>query len=123
MKTAKSKKKETNIINIKHFLQQPTQPNQSINGNTEHAQWYYIYYSCIVNTNAFSALTLLDGHQKGHPACKKLSSGMLAWFCLGQGADLHMAQLTPLPLTISCFRKSRLVLPSWLYFSGASSPG
>jgi len=28
---------------------------------------------------AFSALTLLDGRQKGHPACKKLSGGVLAW--------------------------------------------
>jgi len=27
----------------------------------------------------FSALTLLVGRQKGHPACKKLSSGVLAW--------------------------------------------
>ena len=27
----------------------------------------------------FSALTLLDGRQKGHPACKKLSDGVLAW--------------------------------------------
>ena len=34
---------------------------------------------------AFSALTLLVGWQEGHPACKKLSGGMLA--------DLHMAQL------------------------------
>jgi len=25
--------------------------------------------------------------------------------CLGQGADLHMAQLMPLPLTVSCFSK------------------
>ena len=33
--------------------------------------------------------------------------------CLGQGADLNMAQLMPLPLTISCSSKSRLVLPSW----------
>jgi len=35
--------------------------------------------------------------------------------CLGQGADLHIAQLMPLPLTISCSSKSRLVLPSWFY--------
>jgi len=28
---------------------------------------------------AFSALTLLVGRQKGHPACKKLSGGVLAW--------------------------------------------
>jgi len=29
--------------------------------------------------NAFSALTLLVGRQEGHPACKKLSGGVLAW--------------------------------------------
>jgi len=28
--------------------------------------------------NAFSALTLLVGRQEGHPACKKLSDGVLA---------------------------------------------
>jgi len=28
---------------------------------------------------AFSALTLLVGQQEVHPACKKLSGGMLAW--------------------------------------------
>jgi len=42
---------------------------------------------------------------------------------LGQGAGLHMAQLMPLPLTISCSSKSRLVFPSWFYLSGTSSPG
>jgi len=29
--------------------------------------------------NAVSALMLLVGRQEGHPACKKLSSGVLAW--------------------------------------------
>jgi len=28
---------------------------------------------------AFSALTLLVGQQEGHPACKKLRGGVLAW--------------------------------------------
>jgi len=28
---------------------------------------------------AFSALTLLVRRQEGHPACKKLSGGLLAW--------------------------------------------
>jgi len=28
---------------------------------------------------AFSALTLLVGQQEGHPTCKKLSGGVLAW--------------------------------------------
>ena len=31
---------------------------------------------------AFSALTLLAGRQEGHPACKKLSSGVLAWLSI-----------------------------------------
>jgi len=58
---------------------------------------------------AFSALTLLVGRQEGHPACKKLSGGMLAWLSAWD-AGLHIAQQMPLPLTISCSSKSRLVL-------------
>jgi len=34
--------------------------------------------------------------------------------CLGQGADLHMAQLMPLPLTISFAP----VNPDWFYLPG-----
>ena len=54
----------------------------------------------------FSALTLLVGRQEGHPACKKIEwwgAGMVV--CLERGADLHMAQLMLLPLTVSCFNK------------------
>jgi len=40
---------------------------------------------------AFSALTLLVGRQEGHPACKKLSGGMLAWL---SGTPLHSTPLT-----------------------------
>ena len=29
--------------------------------------------------------------------------------CLDQGAGLHMAQLMPLPLTVSCFSKIQIV--------------
>jgi len=32
-----------------------------------------------VHQYAFSALTLLVGQLEGHPACKKLSGGVLAW--------------------------------------------
>jgi len=47
-----------------------------------------------------SALTLLVGRQEGHPACKKTEwSGAGVVICLEQCADLHMAQLMPLPLT------------------------
>ena len=35
--------------------------------------------SFFMEVSAFSALTLLVGRQEGHPACKKLSGGVLAW--------------------------------------------
>jgi len=31
------------------------------------------------NETAFNALMLLVGQQEGHPACKKVSGGVLAW--------------------------------------------
>jgi len=37
------------------------------------------FHSVIHSSFAFSALTLLVGRQEGHPACKKLSGGVLAW--------------------------------------------
>jgi len=55
---------------------------------------------------AFSALTLLVGRQEGHPACKNLSVGVV--ISLERGADLHSAQLMPLPLTVSCFSKIQI---------------
>ena len=59
-----------------------------------------------VVTSAFSALMLLVEQQEGHPACKKLSGGVV--ICLERSADLHMAQLMPLPLTVSCFSKIQI---------------
>ena len=72
---------------------------------------------------AFSALTLLVGWQEGHPACKKTEWwGTCMVICLERGADLHMAQLMPLPLTVSCFSKIQIgftfLLPAHL-----GSPG
>jgi len=63
-------------------------------------------------TYAFSALTLLVGWQEGHPACKKQWWGTGVVICLERGADLHTAQLMPLPLTVSCFSN-----PDWFYLS------
>ena len=57
----------------------------------------------------FTALTLLVGWQEGHPACKKIEWwGASMVICLELGADLHMAQLMPLPLTVSCFSKIQI---------------
>jgi len=76
-----------------------------------------------LSLHAFSALTLFVGRQEGHPACKNwvVDAGVVV--CLGQGGDMHMAQLILLPLTISCCSKSRLVLPSLFYVFGAYLPG
>jgi len=71
----------------------------------------------------FSALTLLVGRQEGHLPCKNWVVGCWHGYVSGQGADLHMAHLMPLPLTVPCSSKSRLVLPSWFYLPGASVNG
>ena len=76
-----------------------------------------------VREGAFSALTLLVGQQEGHPACKKLSGGVRGMvICLERGADLHMAQLMPLPLTVSCFGKIQIGF-TFLVPSHLASPG
>ena len=72
---------------------------------------------------AFSALTLLVGRQEGHPACKKHSGGAAGVVvCLEQDADLHMAQLMPLPLTVSCFNKIQIGF-TFLVPAHPGSPG
>jgi len=65
-------------------------------------------------TCAFSALTLLVGRQEGHPACKKLSGGILAWLSVWSEV-----QTCTWPSRCHCHSlsldsvKSRLVLPFW----------
>jgi len=57
----------------------------------------------------FSALTLLVGRQEGHLACRKVEwYGAAMVICLERGVDFHMAQLVPLPLTVSCFSKIQI---------------
>ena len=72
-----------------------------------------------LTANAFSALTLMVGQQEEHPACKKTDWwGAGVGICLERGADLHMAQLMPLPLTVSCFSKIHIsftfLVPAYL---------
>jgi len=59
-------------------------------------------------TMAFSAVTLLVGRQEGHPACKNLSGGVLAWLSIWSEVQTCMSQLMPLPLTVSCFSKIQI---------------
>jgi len=44
-----------------------------------------------INGSDISALTLLVGRQEGHPACKKLSGGMLAWLAWLSGMGCRLA--------------------------------
>jgi len=81
----------------------------------EETDWMtFNYYCTLHNSIAFSALTLLVGRQEGHPACKKLSGGVLAWLSVWSavqtciwpsGCHCHSLSLASV--------KSRLVLPFW----------
>jgi len=59
---------------------------------------------------------LLVGWQEGHPACKKLSGGFLAW--LSVWSEVQTCACGPADATaIHCLAsvKSRLVLPFWYW--------
>ena len=72
---------------------------------------------------AFSALTLSVGRQEGHPACKKTECwGAGVVICLERDADLHMAQLMPMPLTVSCSSKIQIGF-TFLVLAHLGSPG
>ena len=99
---------ETNCDSIYCFLQQHRVTKTR---KTSLCSDIYICWQC---DTAFSALTLLVGRQEGHPACKKIErwdTGVV--ICLKRGADLHMTQLMPLPLTVSCSSKIQIGLPFW----------
>ena len=69
---------------------------------------------CHIMDCAFSASTLLVGRQEGHPACKKLSGGVLAWLSVWS-----KVQTCIWPSWCHCHSlsldsvKSRLLLPFW----------
>ena len=67
--------------------------------------------------------TLLVGRQEGHPACKKTEWwGAGVVIGLEQHADWHIAQLMPLPLTVSCFSKIQIGF-TFLVLAQLGSPG
>jgi len=72
---------------------------------------------------AFSALTLLVRQQEGHPVCKKLSGGVLAWLSAwSEVQTCSMVQRMPLPLTVSCFSKIQFGF-TFLVLAHPGSPG
>jgi len=84
---------------------------------------YKLLFALYILSFAFSALTLLVGRQKGHPACKRTEWwGAGVVICLEQGADLHMVQPMPLPLTVSCFSTIQIGF-TFLVLAYPGSPG
>ena len=86
------------------------------------AIWTYITASLLIHHlqyNAFRAFAITDlmlfvGRQEGHPACKKLSGGVLAWLSVWSEVQIciwpswcHYHSLSLASV------KSRLVLPFW----------
>ena len=66
---------------------------------------------------AFSALTLLVGRQEGHPACKNLSGGVLAWLSVWSYScrcRLAYGPADATALTVSCFSKIQIGFTSLL---------
>ena len=84
--------------------------------------WHNTMYILILPTfnHSFSAFTL--GGRKGIRPVKTEWWGAGVVVCLEQGADLHMAQLMPLPLTVSCFSKIQIGF-TFLVLAHLHSPG
>ena len=68
----------------------------------------------VLDSHAFSALTLLVGRQEGHMACKKLSGGVLAWLSVWNEVQtcIWPSWCHSHSLSLASV-KSRLVLPFW----------
>jgi len=72
------------------------------------------HFNITGSVSAFSALKLLVGWQVGHPACKILSGGMLAWLCVWVKVQIctwhrwcHCHPLSHAPVN-----------PDWFYLPG-----
>ena len=86
--------------------------------------WFSVFICCYLVkivflefrtiVSAFSALTLLVGRQEGHPACKKLSGGVLVWLSVWSEVQTCICSSWCHCHSLSLASvKSRLVLPFW----------
>ena len=66
--------------------------------------------------NAFSALMPLVGWQEGHPACKKLSGGVLEWLSGWSEVQTCILPSGCHSLSLASI-KSRLVFPFWYWLT------
>jgi len=78
-------------------------------------------FVCLFNSSVRWRFWL--GGTKGiRPAKKNWVVGTGVVICLERGADLHMVQLMPLPLTVSCFSKIQIGF-TFLIPAHPGSPG
>ena len=100
--------------------------------------YFTAYVLCLINVLKFqecaktiyllryiTCLQCFDtvGRQERHPACKKTEwQGAGVVICLELGVDLQVAQLMPLPLTVSCFSKIQIGF-TFLVPAHLGSPG
>jgi len=68
----------------------------------------------------FDAVGWAAGRASGLQKTEWWGAGVVV--CLEQGADLHMVQLMPMPLTVSCFSKIQIGF-SFLVPAHLGSPG
>jgi len=94
----------------------------SANCNIQYVQIFvsFLYLAVSFFSIAFSALTLLVGVARRPVKTEWWRAGVV--ICLERDADSHMAQLMPLPLTVSCFSKIQMVF-TFLVPAHPGSPG
>jgi len=90
--------------------------------NSDNTHCFLLNYT----TAAFSALTLMTGHQQEHPACKKLNDEVLVWLSDPSAARCRLfaygsvdATAIPKPPSSPASFKSTLVLPFWYWITQA----
>ena len=87
--------------------------------NCEIYTWTIFIVFVSLSGNAFNTLMLLFGRHEGHPACKKLSGGMLAL----HGCVWGEVQICIWPSWCHCHSLSLApVNPDWFYFRVNSVP-
>ena len=72
---------------------------------------FLLYFNLFTCLQCSDAVGWAAERAPGLYKTKWWGAGMV--ICLEQEADLHMAQLMPMPLTVSCFSKIQMVLPFW----------
>ena len=81
--------------------------------------YLFTYLLIAFSAIAFSALMLLVGRQEGHPTCKKLSGGVLAWSSVWSRMQtcIWPSWFHCHSLSLIASVKSRLVLPFWFWLT------